>query len=90
MPLPLTRIQLDRGECQMPHTHDERCLHGGLYIHGACHIRAGNEVFYDKARGVLILSCQKCKKLVVEIKVADDDGFSAIFAHGDTPRRGLG
>lgn len=82
MPLPLTRIQLDQGQCAMPHTHDERCSQGGLYLHGACHPKAGNDVFYDKARGVLVLTCHRCEKLVVEVKVADDDGLSAIFAHG--------
>lgn len=81
MPLPLTRVQLDQGQCSMPHTHDKHCAHGGLYIHGACHPRAGNDVFYDKARGVLVFTCHKCDKPIVEIKVAENDGLSAIFAN---------
>lgn len=80
MPLPLTRVQLDQGECSRPHTHDERCAHHGLYIHGACHPAAGCEALYDKARGVLVFTCHKCDKLIVEVKVAENDGFSAIFA----------
>ena len=70
MPEPLTRARLDAQGCGMPDCgHDHTVLH----LHGRCHPSAGTRAKYDKRTGVLTIACRHCRKLVGEVRVADDD-----------------
>jgi hypothetical protein len=63
----LSRIQLDHAGCSAPDcAHD----HSVVYLHGACHVKAGVEAAYSKATGTLKITCAKCHKFVAEIAVA--------------------
>lgn len=66
---PLTRATLDHMRCGIPgcaSTHDEA---EPMFLHGRCHMGAGNEVEY--LNGVITVRCRICKKLVVQAKVAE-------------------
>jgi len=64
----LTRNELDITECEVPDcTHED---HSTLYIHGRCHMNAGNEVSYNKLTGLLTIACKECKKRIAQIAVA--------------------
>lgn len=65
---PLTRAILDHVRCGIPDCTSE---HEGepIYLHGRCHMGAGNEVEY--LDGVLSIRCVRCKKEVGRIKVAE-------------------
>jgi len=66
-PNPLTRDVLDSFGCATPNCgHD----HSTLFLHGACHLGAGNEVQYTKATGVLTIRCNQCKRFVAAVQVA--------------------
>lgn len=63
----LTRSNLDQAGCGTPNCgHD----HSVLYLHAACHVKAGVEVVYIKATGTLKIACSKCQRPVAEIAVA--------------------
>jgi hypothetical protein len=65
---PLTRAMLDRTQCATPGcTHEDHRL---IYLHSACHPSVGCRVAYDMARGVVVVRCRRCAKLVAEIAVA--------------------
>lgn len=66
---PLTRTQLDTMRCGVDHG-GKPCPHdsGPLFIHGRCHMGAGNEVEYRD--GVLYIRCRECKAQVVDVAVA--------------------
>jgi hypothetical protein len=62
-----TREDMDRAGCGNPTcTHD----HTVLFLHAACHPRAGLDVAYDKRTGRLTVSCRTCDKVVDVIAVA--------------------
>lgn len=64
---PLTRAELDQAGCGTPNCgHD----HSTLFLNPACHLGAGVDAAYNKARGVLTLMCHKCQRPVGEIAVA--------------------
>lgn len=64
----LTQVQLDRGGCGTLNCgHD----HTILWLHAACHPRAGLAVAYDKSTGRLAVGCKQCKNPVAEIAVAE-------------------
>jgi hypothetical protein len=64
----MTRRLLDPMGCATPNCgHD----HSVLYLHQACHPNAGTLAKYDKPSGSVIIECKRCKKLVVQVKVAD-------------------
>ena len=67
---PVTRAQLDHMRCGF-----EGCTteHGGgesMFLHGRCHMGAGNQVEY--VDGLLHIRCARCKAGVALIKVADE------------------
>ena len=73
MPEPpvLTQRILDLAGCDEPGCdHD----HSVLVLIQRCHPRAGLQVEYHKARGVLRCACQRCQRPVYEIAVAYDEG----------------
>jgi hypothetical protein len=64
----LSRKQLDAAGCGVPNCgHD----HTVIFLHGACHPNAGTWASYNKLTGRLTIACKRCKKLVAEVKVAD-------------------
>jgi hypothetical protein len=64
----LSRRQLDVAGCDEPNCgHD----HSVLYLHAACHPKAGTNARYDKPTGLLTIECKRCNKLVAQVKVAD-------------------
>jgi len=65
----LTRLQLDIAGCGQPNCNHD---HSVLFLHAACHPNAGTWAKYDKPSGALIIECKRCKKLVVQVKVADE------------------
>lgn len=62
----LTREDLDRASCQMPDC--DHTTHDGLYLHGACHVRASVTCMY--LDGCLIFHCAACGGFVTRIAVA--------------------
>jgi hypothetical protein len=58
------------GGCSIPgcdhSSHDE-----GIFLHGNCHLHAGNEVMYKD--GVLYINCAKCQKTVINLYVGEKD-----------------
>lgn len=66
MSAPLTRLRLDQMRCASPGCTHEK--HGGLFLHGRCHIGEGNEVEYRD--GVLYVRCCVCQRQIVDIQVA--------------------
>lgn len=65
---PLTRRTLDKARCMDPSC--EHKSHATIFLQATCHPKAGMEVAYDLTRGVLILSCDSCKREIVQIAVA--------------------
>lgn len=66
-PEPLTQSELDQQGCDTPNCgHD----HTVLFLSATCHPRAGLQVSYSKATGVLTCACRTCKATVGEIRVA--------------------
>lgn len=64
----LGKTELNEMGCSTPNcTHD----HSTLFLIPGCHRGAAVDVKYVKATGVLTVQCHKCKRLVVELKVAD-------------------
>jgi hypothetical protein len=72
----LNRIDLERAVlsgCEVPlcdHKNHERTR--TLYLHGRCHLGAKVDVSYTSGSGVVLVACAICKKLIAEIKVADE------------------
>ena len=63
---PLTRKYLDRAHCMSPGcTHES---HGGLFMHGKCHMDADVEAEY--LNGILHIRCAECGNPVADVKVA--------------------
>ena len=68
MTMALTRKQLDAAGCEIPNCgHD----HSTIFLHALCHPSAGTRVSYDKPTGLLTIDCRRCKKLIAQVKVAD-------------------
>jgi hypothetical protein len=64
----LTQAELNSMGCGMPNcTHD----HSVLFLHARCHLQAGTEAEYEKATGVLTIRCNRCKKLITRLKIAE-------------------
>jgi len=64
----LSREQLDVAGCSEPNCgHD----HTVLFLHSVCHPKAGTRASYDKRTGLLAVACNRCLKLVAQVKVAD-------------------
>jgi hypothetical protein len=64
---PVTRKDLDPSPCGFDgcgHDHSE------LHFHGKCHPSAAVRVVYVKASGELVITCDRCRKMVAHILVA--------------------
>jgi hypothetical protein len=69
MPVPLTRLQLNRLNCEVPGcTHAD---HRVLFVEQLCHTKAGLMVTYDRIAGTLTCYCKACLEPVVTIVVAE-------------------
>lgn len=67
-PMPQTRYDLDRAQCGTPGcTHED---HSEMFLHSACHPRAGHRVSYHLITGTLEIRCRICHQLAAEIAVA--------------------
>lgn len=60
---PLTRIQLDLVRCE------NGCNDHPIDLASKCHPDAPTYNFYDKKKGVLILHCAQCEKIVFSVQV---------------------
>jgi hypothetical protein len=71
MPMPIaTRSTLNATGCDEPGcTHD----HSVLWLCSLCHPTEGLEVAYEKATGVLTVTCKVCETLVARILVGDSN-----------------
>lgn len=67
----VTREALDRlviEGCEQCKAEGLECEHGPLFLHSRCHPRGKTTVLYEN--GLIYVSCGKCRKPVVTIKVA--------------------
>lgn len=71
---PMTQTGLDvilQGRCQHPNCDCEGKDHEPLrYFHSQCHPKSPTWVFYKKG-GILTVECGVCRRLIVEVKVAE-------------------
>lgn len=66
---PLSRADLDHMRCKVPGCTTEHAGGEPIFLHGRCHIGAGNEIEY--VDGLLHIRCRLCKQYVGLIKVAE-------------------
>jgi len=68
MPPPLTQSVMNMSECSNPScTHEDHPL---LHFHGRCHLKGPVNVVYEKATGILKVTCAICGKFIANILVA--------------------
>jgi hypothetical protein len=70
----LNRTDLERAAisgCEVPLC-DHQNHDGTIYLHGICHLGAHRDVSYTRGSGVVRIACAICKKLIAEIKVAEE------------------
>jgi hypothetical protein len=82
----LYRDDLAPGRCQAPgcdHTHDDE-----LVMNARCHPRAGVEVTYHKATGILEMRCIRCGKEVATLQVAWSRDPRGGYGFEETQRSG--
>jgi hypothetical protein len=65
--LPLTQHELDAQRCAVPGCSHDSCE---LVLAARCHLGMATIVTYVKARGVLVVTCAVCQRVVTEISVA--------------------
>jgi hypothetical protein len=66
--LALTQHELDDAKCASPRCDHADCAE--LYLHSGCHTAKPTWARYAKSRGVLVIVCAECKRVVAEIQVA--------------------
>lgn len=69
MSKPFTRADLDHVHCSVPGCTTEHAGGNSVFLHGRCHVGAGNEVEY--VDGLLHIRCTRCKREVAAIQVAE-------------------
>jgi len=68
MSKPLTRVDMDAMKCSDTYCYHD---HSVLFIHGICHPGAGVDASYAKATGTITFRCNRCKRFISEIAVAN-------------------
>jgi hypothetical protein len=70
--------QLDQLRCGNPECDHTNCFE--LYLHSACHPKAGLQVMYSKLDGTMTVSCAECDATVVVFQVSSEAAEEALIA----------
>jgi hypothetical protein len=63
----MSKADLDNATSGVPGAEND--LHGVLYLHGACHLKAPQMIRYEKESGELVICCAECGSDFVRIRL---------------------